>query len=54
MNKKRFKLGDAIARLTKFLGIPHCIRCEKRRIILNDAQELGLRETLKKLKDCCK
>jgi len=51
--KKRFKLGDAIARFTKILGIPHCIRCEKRRLILNDAQELGLKETLIKLKDCC-
>lgn len=51
---KRFKIGDAIAKLTKMLGIPHCLKCEKRRLILNDAQELGLRETIKKLAECCK
>lgn len=52
--KKRFKLGDFIAKITKMLGIPHCIRCEKRRAILNDLQESGLQETIRKLKDCCK
>ncbi|MDE2037793.1 MAG: hypothetical protein KGI69_01045 [Patescibacteria group bacterium] len=52
--KKRFKLGDLIAKITKALGIPHCLKCEKRRVILNDLQEAGLQETIKKLKDCCK
>ena len=51
--KNRFKLGDLIAKITKALGIPHCLKCEKRRVILNELQEAGLRETLEKLKHCC-
>ena len=53
MIKKKFKLGDLIARITKFLHIPHCLKCEKRRVILNEISEAGIRETLKKLKQCC-
>ncbi len=49
----RLKLGDLIARITKFLRIPHCKNCEKRRIILNEISEAGIKETLKKLEDCC-
>lgn len=54
MGFKQFKLGDAIARLAKILRIPHCDNCERRRVILNEIQTAGVRETLKKLKDCCK
>lgn len=50
---KKIKLGDLIAKITKFLHIPHCIKCEKRRVILNEVAEAGLKETLKKLKQCC-
>jgi len=53
MNKKKFKLGDFIAKITKFLHIPHCIKCEKRRVILNNIAGIGVMETLKKLKNCC-
>ena len=47
------KLGDLIARITKFLRIPHCKNCEKRRVILNEIGEVGIKETLKKLEHCC-
>ncbi len=49
----KIRLGDAIARITKLLHIPHCDKCEKRRKILNEIQETGMKETLRKLKDCC-
>ena len=51
--KKQFKLGDAIAKLAKILHIPHCLKCEKRRLILNEVRTLGVKETINKLKDCC-
>jgi hypothetical protein len=50
---KRFKLGDAISKVAKFLRIPQCAGCERRRVILNDIQSAGLKETIKRLKDCC-
>lgn len=53
MNMEKIKLGDIIAKITKFLHIPHCLKCEKRRVILNDVTEVGIKETLKKLKQCC-
>ncbi len=45
----KIKLGDAIARLTKILGIRHCPKCEKRRLILNEIQNVGLKETAKRM-----
>ncbi len=53
MSLKQFKLGDAITRIAKILHIPHCRNCERRRIVLNELQTAGLKETLKRLKDCC-
>ena len=53
MNKKQFKLGDLIAKIAKFLHIPHCLKCEKRRVILNEVTDVGIKETLKKLKQWC-
>lgn len=47
---RRIKLGDAIARLTKALHIPHCPKCEKRRQILNEIQNIGIKETVRRLK----
>ena len=49
--KKSFKIGDMIARLTKFLKISHCERCERRRLILNDMGSLGVKETIRRLRD---
>ncbi len=45
----KIKLGDTIAKLAKILGIPHCPKCEKRRLILNEIQKIGLKETVKKM-----
>ncbi len=50
MPKQKFKLGDAVAKLTKALHIPHCEKCERRRLILNEIQKLGVKETVKRLK----
>lgn len=43
--------GDAVAKLTKVFGIKPCSKCEKRIAILNAAKELGISETLARLKD---
>ena len=51
MSQKRIKLGDAVAQLTKALHIPHCPKCEKRRQILNEIQSLGIKETVRRLKE---
>lgn len=47
---KRIKFGDFIAGLTKVLRIPHCPKCEKRRQILNEIQNLGVKETVRRLR----
>lgn len=43
--------GDAVAKLTKVFGIKPCSSCEKRRQIMNAAKDLGIKETLRKLKE---
>ena len=53
MDTKKLRLGDIIAKITAFFHIPHCLKCEKRRVILNEITELGIKETIKKLKNCC-
>ena len=53
MTAKQFKLGDMIAKLARILHIPHCANCERRRVILNEIQTAGVKETMKRLKDCC-
>ena len=45
----KVKLGDIIAKLAKILNIPHCPKCEKRRLILNEIQKIGLKETVKRM-----
>lgn len=47
---KQLKLGNVIAKIAKVLHIPHCEKCEQRRLILNEIRTLGTRETIKKLK----
>lgn len=46
-----FQWGDAIAKMTKLFGIKPCSSCEKRRLILNAAKEMGIKETLSRLKE---
>ena len=50
MGKYQFKLGDAITKLAKVLHIPRCPECERRRLILNEIQKVGVRETVKRLR----
>lgn len=54
------RLGDIIANVSHMLGIKHCEKCERRRVILNDLGSVGIRETARRLKsiekelnDCC-
>lgn len=49
MSKRPFKLGNMIAGLTKTFHIPHCEKCEKRRLILNEIRKYGVRETVRRL-----
>ncbi len=54
--KQWLKLGDIIATITKFLHIPHCIKCEKRRQILNEigsGKPWTTRDIAKRLANCC-
>ena len=47
---KSIKLGNMIAGLTKVLRISHCDKCEQRRVILNEIQKIGLKETVKRMR----
>lgn len=49
-NKQQFKLGDMVGKIAKALHIPHCEKCEQRRLILNEVKSLGIGETIKKLR----
>lgn len=50
ITKRQLKLGDTVAKIAKTLNIPHCEKCEQRRLILNEIRTLGMRETIKRLK----
>lgn len=50
MTTQQLKLGDAIAKIAKVLHIPHCEKCEQRRLILNEIRTLGIKETMRRLK----
>ena len=45
------KWGDAVAWVTKRLGITQCAPCKARQEILNHMGEFGLAETIKQLKE---
>lgn len=54
--KQKLKLGDAIAKITKILRIPHCQKCEKRRQILNEigsGKPWTVSDITKRLANCC-
>mgnify|MGYP001574599158 FL=1 len=54
--QQKLKLGDAIAKITKILHIPHCAKCEKRRQILNEigsGKPWTVSDIAKRLTDCC-
>ena len=43
--------GDAVAWVTKRLGIRQCAPCKARQEILNQASQIGWAETMKQIKD---
>ncbi len=50
ITKRKLKFGDVVAKLAKALHIPHCEKCEQRRLILNEIRTLGMKETARRLK----
>jgi hypothetical protein len=51
LEKQGLKLGDAVAWVTKKIGMKQCAPCKARQEILNHAKELGWSETIKQIKD---
>jgi len=49
--KEGLALGDAIAWVTKKIGMKQCAPCKARQEILNNASELGWKETLRQIKE---
>ncbi len=49
-NKQQIRLGDMIAKIAKSFHIPHCEKCEQRRLILNAVKSSGIKETIKRLR----
>lgn len=47
--KRQLKLGDAVANVARALHIPHCEKCEQRRLILNEIALIGIKETMRRL-----
>lgn len=45
------KLGDAVAWVTKKIGIKQCAPCKARQEILNNAKQLGWSETIRQIKE---
>lgn len=51
MEKAGVAWGDAIAWVTKRIGIKQCSPCKARQEILNSAGQLGFAETFRQIKD---
>ena len=51
LEKEGIKWGDAIAWVTKSLGIHQCSPCQARQRILNEVSQVGWKETINKLKE---
>ena len=49
--KEGIQWGDAIAWVTKKIGMKQCAPCKARQEILNSARELGWSETIRQLKE---
>ena len=43
--------GDYLAKLTKILHIPHCSKCEQRKLIMNRISQIGWAEALRQVKE---
>ena len=44
-------VGDVIAKITKFLNIPQCGSCERRKQLLNKLRVIGWKVTWDEIKD---
>ena len=53
--KESIKLGDFVEKAIKLIPAPlrpvHCTKCEKKRLVLNKVKELGLMETLRRMRE---
>ena len=43
--------GDYLAKLTRVLHIPHCSKCEQRKLIMNKISQIGWAEALRQVKE---
>jgi hypothetical protein len=51
LNNAGLQLGDAVAWVTKRLGVKQCAPCKARQEILNHASQVGWIETLRQIKE---
>ena len=51
LGKQGLKWGDAVAWVTTKMGIEPCPACKQRQRILNSAKQLGVRETVRQIKE---
>jgi hypothetical protein len=51
LGKEGVKWGDAVAWITKKVGIEQCAACRSRQYILNHLKQLGVRETVRQIKE---
>lgn len=51
LESEGIRWGDAVAWVTKKLGIKQCAPCKARQEILNRANELGWKETIRQIKE---
>jgi hypothetical protein len=49
--KQGLKLGDAVAWVTKKIGLKQCAPCKARQEILNNVEKVGWVETLRQIKE---
>ena len=48
---RELRLGDVITKLASALHIPQCEKCEQRQRILNEIQKVGVKETIRRLRE---
>ena len=51
MHNEGIQWGDAIAWATSKLGIEQCAACKARQALLNQVKSLGVKETLRQIKE---
>jgi hypothetical protein len=51
LGNEGFQWGDAVAWVTSKAGIEPCSECSARRLILNQAKRLGIKETIRQIRE---